>query len=90
MEVDGESVGEDADGNGYETQHALAVTKCDDPKGNISSIMGGAADWVPLEVLVDNCADERVCGADDFYWVGIQPSTASGQKISPSGRGRSR
>ena len=47
--------------------------------------------WSPIEVLVDNCADEHVCNFNDFRWNALRESrdpnleTANGHRIKHYG-----
>ena len=83
--------------DGYETNYILAVTTRTDPEKNESNARGRGRNhwsghWVPLEVMVDNCADEHVCGPNDFYWIEVETSpnpnleAANGQKITHYGQ----
>ncbi|CAK0803384.1 unnamed protein product [Prorocentrum cordatum] len=68
----------------YETSHIFAITA----RSNQANYVGyNVGPWFPMSVLVDNCADEHVCGPEDFYRRGIQRSAdpnleaANGHKI---------
>ena len=49
----------------YETSYIFAITA----RPNQVNYAGhNVGPWLPMPVLVDNCADEHVCGPEDFYW----------------------
>ncbi len=82
----------------YESNFIFAVTEWSGNSNYVAEAMNAEVmdtSWgkfVPMEVLVDNCADEHVCNPHDFEWVKLEHSrdpcleAANGHRIKHYGQ----
>jgi len=81
-----EDVEEDA--LGVEGGYVFGVTIAQRPEINAVSQTNDIDKdgWLHLYVLTDNCADEHVCGINDFTWIPLENSPDPGLEVAGGGK----